>query len=167
MSNVNRFSYGTLDIINVPVDSAKAVEIGDFACRVSATDASIDTDLTENYATPADQLADAGDAAANRERAADQFLGVFLDAKVADTDEDVNLNIGTAGFFRLTQETAAAIHVGDGIEIHADADAPSKDEVVEGDTSKIAVCTEHKTSTTVTEVLCRLLPSKLLGQGQA
>lgn len=165
MSNTHRFRYGEQDIIDVPVDEGIGVEIGDFICRAISADVVADANLTLNYGCPADDLRDAGDAAANREAAADQFLGIALDYKLASAAE-TTIRVATAGFFELTQQTAAAIHIGDGVEIYASADAPAAQQVVEGDTSPIAVCVEHKTSTVLTGVLCKLLPSKLLGTPQ-
>lgn len=166
MANTHRYRYGDEEIIDVLIPTNVSVEVGDFICRATSADVVGNSNLTENYGCPAKYLVDAGDAAANREAAADQFLGIAKDYHKSGDSDHTSIRVATAGFFELTQKTAAAIHIGDGVEIYASASAPESQTVVEGATSPIAVCVEHKTSTSLTAVLCKLLPSKLLGTPQ-
>lgn len=164
MSNVHRYRRGDQGLIEMPVDPETVVEIGDFICRAVAADTADDANVATNYCCPPTYLVDSGDAAANREAAADQFVGIAVSASLEDEEDDVL--IATEGIFELTQKTAAAIHVGDPVEIYASATNCEDQTVVEGSTSPIAVCVKHKTSDTLTGVLCKLLPSKLLGTPQ-
>lgn len=160
MANVNRYRWGDQEILIMTVDDGIGVEIGDFMALAAAADNSADGNITAGNAIPVGNIADAGDAAANREAGADQFLGISLDAKVA-ADPDQKIRIATKGFFELTQQSAAAIDLGDQLEVYASADHCSDQEVVEGTTSPIAVCWETK-SASGTGVLCKLMGSKLL-----
>lgn len=164
MSNTHRYRRGDQEIIEAPVDDTTLVEIGDFMCRVASADSADDATLTDDNCCPVTYLVDAGDAAANREAGADQFLGIALTQSLdGQTDE---ILIATEGFFELTQKAAAAIDIGDGVEMYSSAVNCEDQTVVEGSTSPIAVCVEDKPGTTLTGVLCKLLPSKLLGTAQ-
>ena len=164
MANVHRYRRGDQAIVEVPVDDTTVVEIGDFICRVIQTDVDADSDLTLDYGCPATQLVTAGNATTEREAGADQFVGIALSASLnGDTDD---LLVATEGFFELDQKTAAAIGFGDPVEIYSDGTNCEDQTVVEGSTSPIATCVRHKTGTTLTRVLCKLLPSKLFGTPQ-
>ena len=147
-----------------PVDSTNFVELGDFICLIVTADNSADNSLTVDYGCPAPYLVDTGDAAANRESTADQFLGIAMSASLDGETDD--LLVATAGVWELIQKAAATISIGDGVEIYASADNCEAQTIVAGNTSAIAVCIEHKTSTSLTGVMCKLLPSKLLGHRQ-
>ena len=129
MANKARHLYGDDQPILVPVESATVIEIGDFVL------------LSSNYGIQASDLADAGDAAANREACADIFLGIAESASAAGETEPVR--VGTAGVWLLTQKAAAAIHVADPVEIYASADHCEDQTVVEGATSPIGYCVEE------------------------
>lgn len=165
MGNNNYYRWGDQELILVPVDDTTLVEIGDFICLIVSADNSADNSLTVDYGCPPSYLVDDGDAAANREATADQFLGIAMSASL---DGDTNdLLVATAGVFELIQKSAAAISIGDPVEIYASADNCEDQTIVTGSTSQIAVCIEHKTSTSLTAVMCKLLPSKLLGTIQS
>ena len=152
MSNTNRVRWGEQGIIPFAVESATVIEIGDFV------------GISNNYLINIASLADAGDAAANREAGADIFVGIALSASASGETDDVLVQ--TAGVVMLNQKTAAAIHQGDPVEIYASADGCEDQTIVEGSTSAIAVCVKTHTDST-TETLCKLLPSKILGTAQA
>lgn len=165
MSNNNYYRWGDKEIIKVPVDDTVVVEIGDFICLIVAADVTDDaTNLTLDYGCPPGYLVDVGDDTANREKTADQFLGIAMSASLNGKTDD--LLVATAGVFELIQKSAAVISIGDGVEIYSDSDNCEAQTIVKGDTSAIAVCIEHKVSTTLTAVMCKLLPSKLLGHRQ-
>ena len=148
MANVNRVRWGEQGIIPMPVESATVIEIGDHLALVSG------------YVVPLADVADAGDAAANREAGADAFIGIALSAsKDGDTDDII---VQTDGVVMLNQKTAAAIDFGDRVEPYATDTACESQTVVEGTTSPIAVCVKTHDDTT-TETLCKLLPSLILG----
>jgi len=126
-----RYLYGENEPILIPVASAQVVEIGDSIAIVS------------NLAVPVSIVADAGDAAANREAGAVAFAGIADNASPAGDTKPVR--VGTAGVYLLTQKAAAAIHVGDQVGIYASADACEAQTVVEDATSPIGVCVEEDT----------------------
>jgi len=113
MANVERSRYGSQTLIPVPVASATVIEKGDFVCLVSG------------LAVPAGSVADAGDAAANREAVADAFLGMAQTASANGETDDVMVDISMESIHELTQETAAAVSVAALIEIYADTAAAS------------------------------------------
>lgn len=165
MSNNNYYRWGDKEIIKVPVDDTTVVEIGDFICLITSNDNGEDNSLTEDYGCPATYVIDSvADATAARELGADQFLGVAMSASLNGQTDD--LLVATAGVFELVQKLAAAISIGDGVEIYASATNCEDQTIVKGVLSAIAVCIEHKISTTLTAVMCKLLPSKLLGHRQ-
>lgn len=148
MSNTNRVRYGDQMIIPMHVESATVIEIGDMVC------------IDSNYLVPISDIADAGDAAANREAGADAMVGLALSTTIAGETDDVLVQ--TEAVVMLDQETAAAIHMGDPVEPFADADGCSDQLVVEGSTSPVAVCVKTHDNT-ITATLCKLLPSKIFG----
>jgi len=160
MANVHRYRYGDEEVISVPVDDTTLVEIGDFMARVVAADSADDASLTDDNCCPVSYLVDAGTDTQNRAAGQAQFLGIAISASLdGDTDD---ILIATKGFFELTQKAAAAIDVGDHLEIYASATNCEDQTVVEGATTPIATCVKDKTSATTTGVLCKLLPSLLL-----
>lgn len=148
MANTHRYLYGDQDIIYLTPSGSNAIEIGDFVV--------LQNDLLE----PVSAVADAGDAAANREAGADVCVGIAMAA--SGSGETSPIPVATAGVFKLTQQTAAAIHQGDAVEIYADADGCSDQLIVEGSTSPVAVCVDTHTDATTTTA-CKLLPSKIFG----
>jgi hypothetical protein len=159
MANVNRYRWGDQEIICVPVDSTTIIEIGDFVCRVIQVDVDADSTLTINYGCPASDLVTGAAAATDREKGADQFLGIAMSA-TRDGDTDL-LIVGTAGVWELQQKTAAAIHIGDNVGIYSDGTNCEDKTVVEDDTSYIGKCVENKSSTSLTGVMVKLMPSLL------
>jgi len=147
MANVFRHRYFDPEPAMVPVESSTVIEIGD--CIV----------LSGDYAIPASSLADAGDAAANREAGADVFVGIAMSASPDGETDD--LRVGTAGVWELEQKSAAAIHFGDPVGIYASDTACEDQTCVEDATSPIGVCWRTKTSTTAKNVLVKILPSAL------
>ena len=151
MANTNRTRYGESLIIPMPVESATVIEIGDFV------------GISSNYLIQMSDLADAGDAAANRAACKVIFAGIAVSASANGETDDVLVQID--GVVMLNQKTAAAIDIGDPVEIYADADHCEDQTIVEGSTSQIAVCVKTHTNAT-TETLCLLLPSKVFGTPQ-
>jgi len=149
MANVERFRYGTQTLIPVPVESATVVEKGDFIC------------LGSGYAVPAGSVADAGDAAANREAIEAVILGIANTASASGKTDDVLVDISLEAIYELTQQTAAAVSVADLIEIYATTAAADDQLVVAGSTSPIAVVVRAK-GATGTGILCKLTPQVLL-----
>lgn len=148
MANVERYRYGDPCKIPMPVESATVIEIGDNVAIVS------------DYLVPLSSIADAGDAAANREAGADAFVGVAASAsKNGDTDDVLVI---TEGVVMMNQKTAAAIGIGDPVGPYASADACEDQTVVEDSTSPIAVCVKTHDNTT-TETLVKLMPNKIFG----
>lgn len=145
MANKARHLYGDDEPILVPIASAVVVEVGDFVAVVA------------NLAVPVADVADGGDAAANREACADIFVGISESASAAGQTEPVR--VGTAGVWILTQKAAAAIHVTDPVEIYASADHCESQTVVEGATSPIGVCVEE--SAAGGDIKVKLIPSLL------
>ncbi len=147
MANNFRHRYFDPEPAMIPVESATVIEIGDFVV------------LSGDYAAPAGSLADAGDAAANREAAADAFVGIAMSASAVGETEDIR--VGTSGVWELNQKSAAAIHFGDPVGIYASADACEDQTCVEDATSPIGVCWKAKLSTSDPSVLVKILPSKI------
>ncbi len=159
MSNKNYYRWGDQELIKVPVDDTTVVEIGDFICRIIQADVDADATLTINYGCPATYMVTGGNAAADREKAGDQLLGIAMSQSLNGQTDD--LLVATAGVWELVQKTAAAIHIGDGVEVYSDGTNCEDQTIVEGTTSLIGYCVENKTSTTLTGVMVKLLPSLL------
>lgn len=148
MSNRARYLRGPQCVVEVPVESATVIEIGDFVL------------ISSNYAIQASDLADAGDAAANREACADIFAGIAQTASASGETAPVQVDISPLAIYKLSQKTAAAINVGDQVEIYANADNCEDQTVVEGSTSPVATCVKEK-GATGTDVECVLALSKI------
>jgi len=134
------------------VESATVIKAGAFVLSKDAT-------TNRRYAIMPTSLADAGDAAANREAAADLFVGIALDGSPAGSTQPIRVATAPTQVY-LRQKTDEAIEVGDLVEIYADADSCEDDTIVEGSTSQIARCIKSKSTGSVW-VACELLPSKL------
>ena len=154
MANKNRYRFGQQTIVEVPVASATVIEKGDFICLVSG------------LAVPAGSVADAGDAAANREAVADAFLGIAQNASANGETKPIMVDIGLESVHALDLASAAALSFGDLIEIYADTNAATDQTTVAGSTSPVAVCVKEKGSTG-TEFLAKLVPQKLLNTPNA
>ena len=154
MANKERFRRGTQNIIEVPVASATVIEKGDFICLVSGK------------AVPAGSVADAGDAAANREAVADVFLGIAQNASADGETDPVLVDISLESIHELDLQTAAAVSVADLVEIYATTAAAANQLVVAGTTSPVAVVVKEK-GATGTGILCKLTPQKLLNTAQS
>ena len=145
MSDIYRYMWEDGSFQGTPA-SASVIEVGDFVA------------LSSDEVVPVSDLADAGDAAANRESGADNCVGIAMEASASGSTD--RILIRKSGIFRLTQQTAAAIHQGDPVGIYADADGCSDQLVVEDSTSPIGYCVQTKTSTSDTSVYVALVLSK-------
>lgn len=142
--NRERYVSGPRSLVSVPIESATVVYKGDFIC------------LDGGYAVVADDLNDAGDAAANRENGADNFLGIAETASASGETDDLVVDVSCEAIFQLELQAAASLSFGAALEIYSDGGAPSAYQTVAGTTSKIAVTAEAITSGT--DIKCKLLP---------
>jgi hypothetical protein len=154
MADVERYVRGSQTIIKVPVASATVIEKGDFVCIVSGA------------AVAAGGVADAGDAAANREAVADAFAGIAQSASDNGETDPVLVDISLESIHNLDLQAAAALSVGDLVEIYADTAAADDDTSVAGTTSPVAVCVEDKGATGTT-FKAKLVPQKIFNTPQA
>ena len=143
MSNKARYLRGVRDLYEVPVESATVIEIGDF-CLISS-----------NYVIQASDLGDAGEAVDNREACALVMGGIADTASATGETDAVILDKSPLAVYRLTQKSAAACYVGNGIEIYASATHCENQTVVAGSTSPIAYCVKEK-GATGTDVECQM-----------
>jgi hypothetical protein len=120
--------------IAVAVLSATVIEKGDFIALSALNETAI----------PVSDIADAGDAAANREAAADVFIGIARTASAAGETEKVVVGISLEDVYELDLQTAGALSFGDQVEVYADTNGCYDQVVVAGSTSPIAVCVEDK-----------------------
>jgi len=153
MANKNRYHHGHQNIVQMPVASATVIEIGDFIA------------ISSGKAIPVGGIADAGDAAANREAAADAFIGIAQSASANGETDDVLVDISLEAVHELTLQTAAALSFGDYIEIYADTAGCHDQLVVAGSTSPVAFCVKEKAATG-TAVLACLANQTLLRERQ-
>lgn len=157
MANVNRINENDNRVVMIASPSSLVVEVGDIICRAVAADVADDDTLVLNEAVTPERMVDAGLAAANRAAVAAQMVGIALDASADGETEEIR--IGYNGGFFLTQKTAAAIHIGDPVEVYADDTNAENQTVVEGATSPIGICTKTKTSTTETQIEVLIQPA--------
>lgn len=148
-----RYFNGPRQLVECPVASATVIDKGDFVCIVSG------------YAVPASDVADAGDAAANREAAADVFAGIAETATATGETESIQVDISTHAQFNCDLEAAAAHSVGDLLEIYATTAAASRNTLVAGTTSPVAVVVKDQASQTQHRV--SLVPQKIFKTPQA
>lgn len=148
MSNVERIAE-LFETARVNVDSGVEIEMGDFVAISESADVSADNDQTNaGYAIPVSDIADAGDTAANREAAADQVIGIAMqESKDGETDA---ILVAIRAKVKLTLNSAEAVEVGEGLEVHADADDCTDQKVIQGDTSPVAFAVERCASTGTT-----------------
>lgn len=157
MTQTAASSPGPIKILGEPksvrfpdVESATVIYPGTFVILKSGS---------TQYVTPVTTLADAGDAAANREAAADLFVGIALDGSASGATSPIRV-AGAGTQFIGQFQTAATIEYGDELELYADADNSSDTLMVEGTTSPIAVCIKTNAAAS-TDVWCELLPTKV------
>lgn len=128
MANTFRYLRGETNEVSMNVASATVIEVGDFILFKA----------TGSYAIPPTSLADAGDAAANREAAADGFVGIALTgSQVGETDK---ITVATSGVFKCTLKTAAAVAQFAQVEIYATTAGCEDQTIVAGSTSPIGHC---------------------------
>lgn len=153
MSNVERV-MNLFESALMKVDSGVVIEKGDFIAKALSGDVSADADLDNaGYAIPVSKIADAGDAAANREAAADQLVGIAMQASEDGETDDILVAIGAK--VKLTLESSETVEVGEGVEVYATADVCSDQEAVQGDTSPIGFAVEKCDSSTTVYVTLR------------
>jgi hypothetical protein len=151
--NRERYVSGPRELVEVPIAATTVVQKGDFVCL----------DPRTGLAVAASGLADVGDAAANREWAADNFLGVAETAhRATDPAGKIVVDISQGTIFKGELQAAASLSFGAQLEVYASADNASAYQMVAGTTSKIAYAVESITSGTDINVM--LLPQARLGR---
>ena len=145
MANVQRYLWADGVAWMTPA-SASIIEVGDFVA------------LSSDELIPISEVADAGEAADNREAGADGCVGIAAEASAAGETRPIKVQY--KGVFRLTQQTAAAIDMGDPVGIYADATSCSDQLVVEDSTSPIGYCVQNKDSTSDVSIKVCLQLSK-------
>ena len=151
--NRERYVSGPQQIVNVPVAAATVIYKGDFVCL----------DPVTGLGMSAGDLADAGDAAANREAAADNLIGVaVVGHRSTDPAGTIAVDCSTQAIFQCDLQAAASLSFGAALEIYASADHASDYQMVAGTTSKVAFTAEAITSGTDIKVI--LLPQARLGR---
>lgn len=146
MANTFRYLRGEDDPVTIAVASATVIEVGDFILYHASSACAIN----------AAAMSDAGSAPANREAAADLFVGIAKDASPSGSTKKIA--ISTRGVFRLTQASAAAVAFGAGIEIYATTAGATDQTVVAGSTSPIGFCVLAK-ATAGTDVEVSIQPT--------
>ena len=155
MAQTERHRHGGQTLIDMPVLSATVIEKGD-SVGLSA--------LNETVVNVA-AVADAGDAAANREAAADVFLGIAQTASGSGETEDVVVDISLESIHELDLQSAAALSFGDFVEIYADTNGAHDQLFVAGSTSGVAVVIKEKAAAG-TSFLAKLTQQKILNLEQ-
>ncbi len=150
MAQVERFR-DRAGLIPMNVLSATVIEKGDFVALSALNETVI----------PVSDIADAGDAAANREAAADVFVGIAMTASANGETEQVVVNVSLEAVFELDLQSAAALSFGDQIEIYADTNGCFDQVTVPGSTSPVAVCVQDKAAAG-TKFLAVLSPQLLI-----
>ena len=142
-----RYVSGPQNLIEVPVATGTIIDKGDFVCVISG------------YAVPSSDIADAGDAAANREAAGDAFAGIAQGASDTGETAPIMVDISLESSHALDLEAAAAHSVGDLLEIYATTAACSRNTLVAGSTSAVAVVVKDQASQTGHRA--KLIPQKI------
>ena len=133
MAQTERFvSDGKTIAVNVL--SATVIEKGDFVALSALNETVI----------PVSDIADAGDAAANREAASDALIGIARTGSAAGETEKVVVGISMEDIYEFDLQAAAALSFGDLVEIYADTNGCSDQVMVAGSTSSVVVCVEDK-----------------------
>ncbi len=151
--NRERYVSGPQEIVNVPIASGTVIYKGDFVAL----------DPTSGKAVAVSALADAGDAAANRESAADNLIGIAQTGhRSTDGAGTIPVDISNGAIFQGELQAAASLSFGAQLEIYASADAAVAYQMVAGTTSKVAFAVEA--ITTGTDIKAVLLPQARLGR---
>ncbi len=154
MANVERHRHGSQTLIPMPVLTGTVIEKGDFVGLSALNETVVNVGA----------ISDSGDDAANRESAADVFLGIAQTASASGETEDVIVDISLESIHQLTLQTAAALSFGDLVEIYSDS-GPCDDQLcVAGSTSNIAVCVKEISSGV--DFLAKLTPQLILHKAQ-
>lgn len=142
MANKERTRWGSKCIVPIAVESATVINKGDHVA------------VDGNYAVPFNLMNDPGDAAANREAAADHFWGIAQAASAAGETDPINVDISNESVYDFELQTAATLSFGAQLEPYSDGGACNAQQVVAGTTSQIAATVETITSgTTVKGVM--------------
>ena len=143
--NRERYVSGPRELIQVPIEAEVVIYKGDNVA------------LDGGYAVPLGDMNDPGDAAANRENAADNFLGIAETAHgSADAAGFILVDVSCGAIFQGELAAAASLSFGMALEPYSDGGACSDYTLVAGTTSKIAVAAEAITSGT--DIKIKLLP---------
>jgi len=134
MADKERYVSGPQCVVSLPVASATVIQKGDFIA------------LSSGKAIPTSDLSDVGDAAANREAAADVFVGIALTASDSGETDDIQVDISNEAVFELDLQTADNLSFGDLVEIYSAGSTTSRNSTVAGSTSNVAMCVEDHAS---------------------
>lgn len=151
----NKYHSGSQNIRQFPVDAGTVIAVGDVVC--------LDTNNEKVWTlTAANGYAGAANKAAAREAVADTMLGVAVSAhRATDPAGYVSVDISLESIWSLDLASAAAVSVGDLLEVYAANSYSDCKTMVAGTTSAVAVVVkEHGASDTAT--LCRLTGAGLL-----
>jgi len=152
MSNVERI-MNLFESAIMKVDSAVVIEKGDFVAKALSADVTADDDQDNaGYAIPVSKIADAGSDSDDRVAAADQLVGIAMQASEDDEDDDILVAIGAK--VKITLESSDTIEVGEGVEVFSDGGC-SDQEAVQGDTSPIGFAVEKCDSSSTVYVTLR------------
>lgn len=157
MANVNRINENDGRIVMVETPSTMVIEQGDLVCRAVAADVADDATVVLNQAVTPARMVDAGDAAANQAAVKAQLIGIAIDPSASGETDTIRV-YGNGGTF-MNQQTAAAIYLGDKVEVYATATNGDNQLVVAGATSAIGICTKTKLSTTETQIEVLIQPA--------
>lgn len=142
MANKERYRWGPQCIVSLAVESATVINKGDHVA------------VDGNYAVQFSDMSDPGDAAANREAAADHFWGVALTASANGETDPVQVDISNESVYDFELEAAATLSFGAQLEPYSDGGPCDDQTMVAGTTSQIAATVETITSgTTVKGVM--------------
>ena len=123
-----RYVSGPRELVEVPIAAGVVVKVGDSIA------------LDGGYAVPLGDMNDPGDAAANRENAADNFLGIAETAhRSTDAAGTILVDVSCGAIFKLELKSAASLSFGAALEPYSDGGACSDYQFVAGTTSKVAV----------------------------
>jgi hypothetical protein len=153
MASTERFRYGHQVIIEVPKQASAVIEKGDFICLVSGE------------AVNALGVGAAANKAAAREAAADAFLGIAQNASAAADTDPILVDISKNSVYEFDLAAAAAVSIGDLLEIYAGNSYCTDQTMVAGSTSHVAVCVKDKAASG-TKVLAILKPQIVMGAAQ-
>ena len=137
MADQERYVSGPRTIVPMPVESATVIYKGDHVA------------LDGGYCVPLNLLNDAGDAAANRENAADQIEGIAQTASAAGETDTVTVDISVGDIHQFTLNAAESLSWGAALEPYSDGGACDAQTVVSGTTSQIAMTVGAITSGTI------------------